>query len=203
MKENSKIFRKDHFAMILKYLGVSFITGSLSHGFFSGSRAIIFAGIGVIAFTIGSYLEKKDENHTSSILILIVSAIMAVGVGAFTGGLQHFIDSPERSLWIAPLGFVISIATFAFIKEYTVTSRDWTYIISSSVAVGVVCYMFFISIRFFGLQSEGGHGDDGGHTEMEIEKHEEIKTINNFDNPENTEKKSINQSLDNDGHSGH
>ena len=41
---------RQHIAMALKYGGISFIAGSVSHGVFSGQRSVITAGIGVLAF---------------------------------------------------------------------------------------------------------------------------------------------------------
>ncbi len=40
---------------------------------------------------------------------LAIGALLSIGLGFFTGGLQHFPDSPERSAWVVPLGFFISV----------------------------------------------------------------------------------------------
>jgi hypothetical protein len=55
--------------------------------------------MGVLFFALGTWLE--DTHHTGKDLLL--STFLAISIGAFTGGLQHFPDSPERSVWILPL----------------------------------------------------------------------------------------------------
>jgi hypothetical protein len=51
-------FSRSHFSTIIKYIGISFITGAISHGFFSGSRQIVTAIAGIVFFIIGSLLEE-------------------------------------------------------------------------------------------------------------------------------------------------
>jgi di/tricarboxylate transporter len=94
-----------------KYTGISFIAGSVTHGVFSEQRSLVTALIGVVLFIAASLLESKDEGQTKqSWTSLIGFGIMAsIGLGFFTGGLQHFPDSPDRSLWVVPLGFVLSV----------------------------------------------------------------------------------------------
>jgi hypothetical protein len=44
--------------------------------------------------------------------------VASIGLGFFTGGLQHFPDSPERSLWVVPLGFFLSLLALYFSQEW-------------------------------------------------------------------------------------
>ena len=169
-------FTKDHFAMTIKYLGVAFITGALSHGFFSGPRAIGFAIAGILFFVIGSSLEHKDDKNNSSLLILFYSSLLAISIGAFSGGVQHFTDSPERSLLITPLGFSCSLIFYFLLEKITLTQKDWVYAIGTSIVVALSSYLFFLAIPIFGLSTMGGgHGDDGGHGA--VSSHSEIEEI--------------------------
>lgn len=174
-----KNFTKDHFAMVIKYLGVSFITGALSHGFFSGPRATGFAIAGILLFVIGSVLGKKDDKNNSSFSVLLYSSLLAVSIGAFAGGAQHFTDSPERSLFITPIGFSLSLLFYFLLEKITLTQKDWLYAIGSSVLVAVSSYLFFLAIPMFGLATmgggHGGHGNDGGHGE--ISSHSETEEV--------------------------
>jgi len=47
-----KKIQKEHVALVIKYTGISFITGGLSHGFFSGERQIITSLVGIGFFII-------------------------------------------------------------------------------------------------------------------------------------------------------
>ena len=49
---HSYSFGRRHGAMILEYTGISFIAGTVNHGFFPENRALFTAGLGVVAFAL-------------------------------------------------------------------------------------------------------------------------------------------------------
>jgi uncharacterized cupredoxin-like copper-binding protein len=108
-------FQQHHGAMLLKYSGISFISGAVNHGFFSGTRSLWTAAIGIVLFVLGAWLEHRlnadsDDTPSSGLLqTLVLGTLLSIGLGFFTGGLQHFPDSPARSAWVVPLGFFISV----------------------------------------------------------------------------------------------
>ncbi len=108
-------FQQHHGAMLLKYSGISFISGAVNHGFFSGTRSLWTAAVGIVLFVLGAWLEHRlnadaDDSPRSGLLqTLVLGTLLSIGLGFFTGGLQHFPDSPARSAWMVPLGFFISV----------------------------------------------------------------------------------------------
>jgi uncharacterized cupredoxin-like copper-binding protein len=111
-------FQQQHAAMLLKYSGISFISGAVNHGFFSGERSLWTAAIGMLLFVVGAWMEHRQsdaQGQASDGLLrtLVLGALLSVGLGFFTGGLQHFPDSPARSAWVVPLGFFISVPALA------------------------------------------------------------------------------------------
>ncbi len=147
-------FSRSHFSTIIRYIGVSFITGAISHGFFSGSRSLITGAIGVVCFIIGTLMEEGTTTGWKSV---ISGAILAVGIGAVTGGLQHFPDSPERSLWILPVGFIISLIFYALIHDYKIGKKEYTYATISLIATCILSVGIFAIIENTGIT---GHGHD-------------------------------------------
>ena len=122
---------RHHGAMLLKYSGISFISDAVNHGFFSGERSLWTAAVGVALFLLGAFLahrlsdgrqaEAGDQANSNSpgtpsslTRTLLLGALLSIGLGFFTGGLQHFPDSPQRSAWVVPLGFFISIAALVY-----------------------------------------------------------------------------------------
>jgi hypothetical protein len=92
-------FPINHIASLCKYTGISFTAGAITHGFFSGERALWTALFGVVIYLVGGTLEKlanpdKDHSWTD---VLVIGIVASIGLGFFTGGLQHFPDSPQRS----------------------------------------------------------------------------------------------------------
>jgi len=103
-----------HFATLCKYAGISFIAGAVNHGFFSGERSLLTAGIGVLAYLLGGILEMRASPDGSQrwVDLLGLGIVSSIGLGFFTGGLQHFPDSPARSAWVVPLGFAMSLLAY-------------------------------------------------------------------------------------------
>lgn len=108
-------FQQQHGAMLLKYSGISFISGAVNHGFFSGTRSLWTAAIGIVLFVLGAWLEHRlnadsaEAPRSGLLQTLVLGTLLSIGLGFFTGGLQHFPDSPARSAWVVPLGFFISV----------------------------------------------------------------------------------------------
>ena len=103
-----------HFATLCKYAGISFIAGAVNHGFFSGERSLLTAVIGVLAYLLGGFLEMRASPDGSQrwVDLLGLGIVSSIGLGFFTGGLQHFPDSPARSAWVVPLGFAMSLLAY-------------------------------------------------------------------------------------------
>ena len=110
-------FAQTHIATLLKYGGISFIAGAVNHGFFSEARSFWTAGFGVLFYLLGAWMEMRarDAQHLRWGDVLGFGLLSSIGLGFFTGGLQHFPDSPDRSLWVVPLGFVLSGLAMYFI----------------------------------------------------------------------------------------
>ena len=54
-------FAIQHSAMLLKYSGISFISGAVNHGFFSGERSLWTAAIGIVLFVVGAWMEHPQS----------------------------------------------------------------------------------------------------------------------------------------------
>ena len=54
-----------------------------------------------------------------------MGTLLSIGLGFFTGGLQHFPDSPARSAWVVPLGFAISILALMFTLKMRMQQDVW------------------------------------------------------------------------------
>ncbi len=110
-------FQTQHVASLCKYAGISFVAGAVNHGFFSGERSVATAAAGVLCFLVGAAMEMKASPGQKRWADLLGFGVLAsVGLGFFTGGLQHFPDSPERSAWVVPLGFAMSLVAVYFME---------------------------------------------------------------------------------------
>ena len=148
-----------HIATLCKYAGISFISGAVNHGMFSGERSLMTAFLGIAIYLGGTFLARTNGDERLSLQdIMGYGVIASIGLGFFTGGLQHFPDSPERSVWVVPLGFVMSlIAFYALEGRGTVPQKAmWRFGAISSVIV------LAASLGAWGLFDFLGH-DHSGH----------------------------------------
>ncbi len=156
--------------MLLKYSGISFISGAVNHGFFSGSRSVWTAAIGIVLFVMGAWLEHRltdsdaDEPRAGLAQTLLWGSLLSIGLGFFTGGLQHFPDSPARSSWVVPLGFAISVLALSVSSTHPWQRSSTTY----TLIVGLlVCVFSWGAYRWLNANpgwADGGHahGAPGG-----------------------------------------
>jgi uncharacterized cupredoxin-like copper-binding protein len=161
-------FATTHTATLLKYGGISFIAGAVNHGMFSETRSIITASFGVCFYLLGSWLEMRvqDAQRQSWADVLGVGIVSSIGLGFFTGGLQHFPDSPDRSLWVVPLGFALSLLAMYYMDWRTRMSvnRLITYALFS-IAVVSACSALAWS-QWVGHATDG-HGHSHGAAEVQ------------------------------------
>ncbi len=163
-------FEKHHAATLLKYSGISFISGAVNHGFFSGERSLWTAGVGVLLFVFGAAMAHRlddglDQGWSHLWRTLLLGALLSVGLGFFTGGLQHFPDSPERSAWVVPLGFAISIPALAWSASYSWRTTSTVYAVLAGVVVTAGSYGAWQWLerhpQYLGSHAHGA--EDSGH----------------------------------------
>lgn len=153
-----------HFATLCKYAGISFIAGAVNHGFFSGERSVLTAAIGVAVYLLGGVLDMRANPGSGQrwVDLLGLGIISSIGLGFFTGGLQHFPDSPARSAWVVPLGFVMSFLAFWLLQGREAGSRRAmaSYGLGTGVVVAAGCLLAW---QMLGEGSAHSH-DHGGHS---------------------------------------
>jgi uncharacterized cupredoxin-like copper-binding protein len=132
------LFQSQHASMLLKYAGISFISGAVNHGFFSGERSLWTAAIGVLLFVLGAWWEHHLTHATAEtpktlLQTLLWGTLLSIGLGFFTGGLQHFPDSPARSAWVVPAGFFMSVVALAMSGGFYWQRGAWVYVVSAGL----------------------------------------------------------------------
>jgi len=162
-------FQHHHGAMLLKYSGISFISGAVNHGFFSGERSLWTAAIGMLLFVIGAAMEHRlsdSEAEAPSSLqrTLVLGALLSIGLGFFTGGLQHFPDSPARSAWVVPLGFFISILAMALSSTHAWQRSTTLYAVLVGALVSAGSYGAWQWLERHPEWAVGGHAHGHGQS---------------------------------------
>ena len=156
-------FPLSHISSLCKYTGISFTAGAITHGFFSGERAIWTAVFGIAIYLVGGTLEKianpdKDHSWTD---VLAIGIVASIGLGFFTGGLQHFPDSPARSSWVVPVGFAMSLLAM-YLMEGKGKVQGKSVLIYGGISLVVVIAASLYSLSYFNEHGSDGHSHDHG-----------------------------------------
>ena len=159
-------FPLSHIASLCKYTGISFTAGAITHGFFSGERAIWTAAFGIVIYLVGGALEKfinRDKEHSWTD-VLVVGIVASIGLGFFTGGLQHFPDSPARSSWVVPVGFAMSLLAM-YLLEGKGKVKVKSVFIYGLISLALVVAGSLYALSYFNEHGSDGHSHDhGGHS---------------------------------------
>ena len=156
-------FPLSHISSLCKYTGISFTAGAITHGFFSGERSFWTAAFGIAIYLVGGTLEKisnpdKDHSWTD---VLAIGIVASIGLGFFTGGLQHFPDSPARSSWVVPVGFAMSLLAMYLMEGKGKVKMKSVFIygvISLALVIGASIY----ALSYFNEHGSDGHSHDHG-----------------------------------------
>ena len=157
-------FASTHVATLLRYGGISFIAGAVNHGMFSETRSAITAAFGVVFYLVGSWLDMRlqTDEKMGWADVLGVGIVSSVGLGFFTGGLQHFPDSPDRSVWVVPLGFVLSLVAMYWMAWRSRTSVK-SLLVYGVLSCAVVVGASLLAWDAWKDQASGGHDHGAAH----------------------------------------
>jgi uncharacterized cupredoxin-like copper-binding protein len=102
-------------------------------------------------------MRVQDAQRQSWADVLGVGIVSSIGLGFFTGGLQHFPDSPDRSVWVVPLGFALSLLAMYYMDWRTRMSvnRLITYALFSIAVVSACSALAWTQLVG---QAAEGHG---------------------------------------------
>jgi len=162
-------FPLSHISSLCKYTGISFTAGAITHGFFSGERAIWTAVFGVSIYLVGGTLEKisnpdKDHSWTD---VLAIGIVASIGLGFFTGGLQHFPDSPARSSWVVPVGFAMSLLAM-YLMEGKGKVKMRSVLIYGFISLALVIAASLYALSYFNEHGGDGHSHDHGTPQAQV-----------------------------------
>jgi uncharacterized cupredoxin-like copper-binding protein len=160
---NPTSFGKQHGIMLMKYAGISFISGAVNHGFFSGARSLWTAAIGIVLFVAGAWLEHRHSDAKDGQGLaqsLFMGTLLSIGLGFFTGGLQHFPDSPARSAWVVPLGFFISVIALVATLQIRWQRALWVYTLGLGTAISALSWVGYQAFEQHPEWAAGGHSHD-------------------------------------------
>lgn len=120
----------NYISYLALFVGTGFISGAIVH---SGevdqiSKYIIIGLLGMALFIAGSFMQENLNNKENlrqggAIKFFLYSLILSIGIGAISGGTQHFSDFPVYASILIPLGFVVSWFAFVLKNSFKFTKN--------------------------------------------------------------------------------
>lgn len=155
---------KPYFSYLVMFLGMGLISGSVVHAAQEEMRlyALTLMGIGALLFSLGSYLNEvlfKSGILGDNILrYVLLSLVLAIGVGFVSGSTQHFFDTPVFASYLAPIGVFISSVAFAIRQGFVLHRKNWMFLIVLGLAFATVFHVILLTYAKTLSVSPGHHG---------------------------------------------
>ena len=166
MYDNPIEVAKPYFSYIAMFVGMGLISGSIVHAAQEGifNRSIFLMGIGVILFSIGSFINevifKTGNIEREGVLrYILFSLFLAMGVGMISGSTQHFFDTPIYASYLMPIGVFLSSLAFALRNNYELSKATWGKLIAAGlIFAGVLFYGLNTYAKSLPVSTAGHHG---------------------------------------------
>ena len=129
---------------ILRYVGVGLISGSIVHaGTLGGdiTQYVVLIALGVIVFTVGTYLENENKIDKKFGSFILISVIVSIGTGMVSGGAQHYLDGPVFASIILPIGLLTAYVAYL--------CRDFRNIISTKRVVAAILLTSLLGVGLY------------------------------------------------------
>lgn len=137
------------------FVGTGFISGAIVH---SGNPAdigkyIVIGVTGVSLFILGSFvqesiLNKDNLREEGSVKFFLFSLLLSVGIGAISGGTQHFTDFPVYSSYLVPVGLVLSWFAFVLKNNFRFTKN----ILMTGGIIAILAVPLFFGLNSYANQ---------------------------------------------------
>ena len=160
---------KPYFSYLIMFLGMGLISGSVVHAAQEEMRlyALTLMGIGAVLFSLGSYLNevlfKTGIMGDTVLKYVLLSLLLAIGVGFVSGSTQHFFDTPIFASYLAPTGIFISSVAFALRQGFVLHRKSWIFLIVLGLAFAIVFHFALLTYAKTLTVSIGHHGESIGN----------------------------------------
>ena len=138
---------KPYLSYLVMFLGMGLISGSIVHAAQEEMRlyALALMGIGAVLFALGSYLNevlfKTGILGENLLKYVLLSLLLAIGIGMVSGSTQHFFDTPIFASYLAPIGIFISSVAFAIRQGYVLHRENWLFMIVVGLAFAILLHL--------------------------------------------------------------
>ena len=166
---------KPYIAYLVMFLGTGLISGSIVHVAQEENRiyAVVLMGVGAVLFALGSIMNellfKTGLLGDTPVRYVLLSLLLAIGIGMISGSTQHFFDTPIYASYLAPLGVFLSLLAFAIRQGYVLHKKNWIGMILAGCVFAIVFHLGLNAYAKTLPQTQGHHSSPEAilHTEKD------------------------------------
>ena len=106
------------------FVGAGLISGGIVHQPLDPARYTTIALAGVVVFLGATvlnefFLAPVRPTGSRAVRLIVASLALSVGIGMLSGGIQHFLDFPQRAAVLIPVGVVLSFLAYVARNGHT------------------------------------------------------------------------------------
>lgn len=122
--------------------------------------------IGIVVFVAGlTYERKLSDSKIDMGRVLLIGIVFSISTAMVAGGIQHFLDSPWRSAWIIPVGYLISLLVF---RQKVGVKNSFSDTFGRAVLVtGILFIICYPLARITPAQFDNHHDENSPHEMIE------------------------------------
>lgn len=148
---------------LLYFVGIGQIAGGIVHYPIDPAYFTMMAVIGVFVFLAGTLLNEvilpKTRPSGRKIARLVGAAVvLSIGVGGVSGGVQHFLQFPQRSTVLIAAGLVLAFIGFIWKGSFGVRQS-----LIVGVSVAAIAALTFAALQPLSASIPEGGGHDHSH----------------------------------------
>jgi hypothetical protein len=168
---------KPYLAYVVMFVGTGLISGSIVHVAQEENRgyAIILMLVGAVLFAVGSLMNevlfKTGLLGDTPVRYVLLSLLLACGIGMISGSTQHFFDTPIYASYLAPLGIFLSSLAFAIRQGYILHKKSWVGMIIGGIVFAGVLHLALNTYAKTLPETQGHHSSPEAASHAEPETH--------------------------------
>jgi len=145
---------------LLYFVGIGQIAGGVVHYPMDPNYYTLMAGLGVLVFLAGTWLNEvvlptTRPSARQITRLVCASVVLSMGIGGVSGGAQHFLQFPQRSLILIGVGLVVAFV--GFIWKGSFSTRQSVTVGASVVAIAAITLFALQPLAASLEHSGGGH----------------------------------------------
>lgn len=155
---------------VIYFLGIGMTSSGIVLMPFNHVRYGIVLIIGLGLFLAGSFfneviIDKHNLTKKESVKLLLLSLILALGIGMISGGISHYKESPVYVSYLIPFGIFLSFISFIIKNNFELFSKNKFKLLIGILVISLIIYVI-LNLTIVNMAMPMGGDIFKGHSNM-------------------------------------